>query len=40
MTYENFVRDLDTGDAFTATMVEILVKVRACYLRGKGVRGN
>ncbi|KAJ3547116.1 hypothetical protein NMY22_g1772 [Coprinellus aureogranulatus] len=26
MTYENFVRELDTGDAFTATLVEILVK--------------
>jgi hypothetical protein len=40
MTYENFVRDLDTGDAFTATMVEILVKVRACCFRGKGVKGE
>jgi len=27
MTYENFVTDLDTGDAFTATVLDILVKV-------------
>ncbi|KAF6762025.1 hypothetical protein DFP72DRAFT_1061310 [Ephemerocybe angulata] len=26
MTYENFVHDLDAGDSFTATMVDILVK--------------
>lgn len=28
ITYENFVTDLDTGDAFTATLMDTLVKVR------------
>lgn len=28
MTYEDFVKDLDAGDSFTATMLDILVKVR------------
>ena len=27
MTYHNFVTDLDTGDAFTTTLLDILVKV-------------
>jgi hypothetical protein len=27
ITYENFVTDLDAGDAFTATLMDILVKV-------------
>lgn len=27
MTYENFVTDLDTGDSFTTSLIDILVKV-------------
>src|SRR5258707_2054103 len=27
MTYANFVTDLDTGDSFTTTLLDILVKV-------------
>jgi hypothetical protein len=27
ITYENFVSDIDAGDAFTATLMDILVKV-------------
>ena len=29
ITYEAFVEELDEGDSFTATLVEVLVKVRA-----------
>lgn len=28
ITYENFVADLDTGDSFAASLIDILVKVR------------
>lgn len=28
ITYENFVTDLDTGDSFAASLIDILVKVR------------
>ena len=27
ISYENFVMDLDTGDSFTTSIIEILVKV-------------
>lgn len=27
ISYENFVNELDTGDSFTASLVDILVKV-------------
>jgi len=30
ITYENFVKDLDTGDSFTTTFIDILVKVSRC----------
>lgn len=29
ITYEAFVEELDEGDSFTATLVEVLVKVRS-----------
>ena len=28
ISYENFVNELDTGDSFTASLIDILVKVR------------
>ena len=28
VSYENFVNELDTGDSFTASLIDILVKVR------------
>lgn len=30
ISYENFVQDLDHGDSFTTTLVDILVKVCRC----------
>ena len=29
ITYESFVEELDEGDAFTTTIIDVLVKVRA-----------
>jgi len=29
ITYEHFVEDLDAGDSFTTSLMEVLVKVRA-----------
>ena len=29
ITYESFVEELDEGDAFTTTLIDVLVKVRA-----------
>lgn len=30
ITYESFVEDLDEGDSFTTSLVDVLVKVRLC----------
>lgn len=34
ISYENFVHELDTGDSFTATIIDILVKVRSFTFTG------
>lgn len=34
ISYENFVHELDTGDSFTASIIDILVKVRSFTLTG------
>jgi hypothetical protein len=33
ISYETFVKDLDTGDSFTTAIIDILVKVRLFQLR-------
>jgi hypothetical protein len=32
ISYENFVEELDSGDAFTTSLVDLLVKVRHALL--------
>lgn len=36
ISYETFVEDLDPGDSFTTSLIEILVKVRASYQSDHG----
>lgn len=36
ITYENFVTDLDTGDSFAASLIDILVKVSITIMPSRG----